>query len=152
MLWRVSSILNSTNGLGETETWREFMYASISYNALPARVNCFQYLQVDLFRQTFKHRLRAFLPESHSHPAELIDRRGDLRFSLRHRAARRVNRADAHLTVGCERAHGEITTECPGLPVIGFGLFDLAPTLVHRSIAEQLQRARFMAALLMLQG
>ena len=67
-------------------------------------------------------------------------------------AGRGVQRAEAKVAVGLQRAHAEFLGQGEGLAVVGFGLFDLWGLAPRRNVTEEAQGIRLVAAFLVLTG
>ena len=63
-----------------------------------------------------------------------------------------IQRAEAEVAVGLERAHAEFLGQGKGLAVVGLCLFDLWGIAPRRNVAEKAQGIRLVAAFLVLTG
>ena len=63
-----------------------------------------------------------------------------------------VERAEAEVAVGHERAHAEFLGQGEGLAVVGFGLLDLRGITPCRNVAEEAQGIRLVATFLVRTG
>ena len=59
-----------------------------------------------------------------------------------------IQRAEAEVAVGLERAHAECLGQGEGLAVGGFGLFDLRGLTLRRNVAEEVQGIRLVSPFL----
>ena len=81
-----------------------------------------------------------------------VDGGGQLGAGLLPLADLGIQRAEAAVAVGLERAHAEFLGQGEGLAVVGFGLLDLRRLAPRRNVAEEAQGIRLVATFLVLTG
>ena len=99
-----------------------------------------------------QRRLRLGQPEGHVHGTIQVDGGGEFSAGLLLLAGLGIQRAEAPVAVGLERAHAELLGQGEGLAVVGFGLLDLRGIALRRNLAEEPQGICLVAMFLVLAG
>jgi hypothetical protein len=92
-----------------------------------------------------QRRLRLLQPETHAHLAVHRDRGRQVLVALRAIADAVVERAEAEVAVGHERAHAELGGEGEGLTVVGFGGAGVERITLGGDLAEEVKSPRCLA-------
>src|SRR5215831_15321143 len=99
-----------------------------------------------------QHRLGLGQPEGHVHGAVHFDGSSQDGTGLFPLTGRGVQRAEATVAVGHERAQAQFVGQGEGLLIVGFSLLDIKRLTPHRNITEEAQGIRLVPASLVLTG